>query len=261
MLVLDAGDFSRGNALVDYFKGENAVDFLNITKYDAIALGNHEFDFGLDTLKNNLSKANFKVLGANVCDKKTGKVIFDSNAIFEFDNMKVGVFGLTTPSTFTASNPINVADMDFLDDEELMNCVQDQIYSLKKAGYTVNYVNTVHLVPWKFITNSDCSDYIFKMLDVNTSIDILKPILHIPILLLHECDLTRSVTRFSEEYKQAIKDAHLKDAQVYFKKQIGALKDEISLYSAIHFHLVLFPVPNKESIVDGFYKRVEPFRG
>lgn len=102
---------------------------------------------------------------------------------------------------------------------------------------------------------------IFKMLDVNTSIDILKPILHIPILLLHECDLTRSVTRFSEEYKQAIKDAHLKDAQVYFKKQIGALKDEISLYSAIHFHLVLFPVPNKESIVDGFYKRVEPFRG
>lgn len=134
VLVLDAGDFSRGNALVDYFKGENAVDFLNITKYDAIALGNHEFDFGLDTLKNNLSKANFKVLGANVCDKKTGKVIFDSNAIFEFDNMKVGVFGLTTPSTSTASNPINVADLDFLDDEELMNCVQDQIYSLKKAG-------------------------------------------------------------------------------------------------------------------------------
>ena len=101
---------------------------------------------------------------------------------------------------------------------------------------------------------------ILKMLDGNTSIDLLKPNLHIPILLLHECDLTRSATRFSEEYKQSIKNAHLKDAQDYFKKQVEELKDEISLYSAIHFHLVLFPVPSKESVVNGFYKRIEPFR-
>lgn len=101
---------------------------------------------------------------------------------------------------------------------------------------------------------------ISKKLDVSTSIDLLKPILHIPILLLHECDLTKATTVFSDEYKRLIKEAHLKDAQDYFKKQIMALKGEISLYSAIHFHLVLFPVPNKDSVVDGFYKRIEPFR-
>ncbi len=134
VLVLDAGDFSQGNTLVNYFKGEDAVEFLNIAKYDAVALGNHEFDFGLDALKNNVSKAKFKVIDANVCDKKTGKTLFDSNAIFEFKNMKVGVFGLTTPATSTTSNPLNVASVNFLNDEELINCVQDQIYELKKAG-------------------------------------------------------------------------------------------------------------------------------
>ncbi len=101
---------------------------------------------------------------------------------------------------------------------------------------------------------------ISKMLDVQTSIDLVKPILHIPILLLHECNLTKAATGLSDEYKRSIKEAHLKNAQDYFKKQIGALKDEIPLYSAIHFHLVLFPIPNKDSVVDGFYKRIEPFR-
>ena len=101
---------------------------------------------------------------------------------------------------------------------------------------------------------------ISKMLDVQTSIDLVKPILHIPILLLHECNLTKAATGLSDEYKRSIKEAHLKNAQDYFKKQKGALKDEIPLYSAIHFHLVLFPIPNKDSVVDGFYKRIEPFR-
>lgn len=101
---------------------------------------------------------------------------------------------------------------------------------------------------------------ISQMLDVNTSIDALKPILHIPILLLHECQITQQETGFTDDYKSKVKAAHLREAKSYFKKQIEALKDVIPLYSEMHFHLILFPVPQKERIVDEFYKRVEPYR-
>lgn len=101
---------------------------------------------------------------------------------------------------------------------------------------------------------------ISKLLDNNTSIDELKPILHIPILLLHECQITQKETIFSNDYKRKIKEAHLNAAKRYFKGQTNALKLKVSLYGEIHFHLILFPVPRKQDVVEGFYRRIEPFR-
>lgn len=65
VLLLDAGDFSQGTPYFNFFNGRIEVDALNRMKYDAVTLGNHEFDNGIDTLATILSKAEFPVVSSN----------------------------------------------------------------------------------------------------------------------------------------------------------------------------------------------------
>lgn len=65
VLLLDAGDFSQGTPYFNFYNGRVEVDALNRMKYDAITLGNHEFDNGIDTLAVILKKAQFPVLSSN----------------------------------------------------------------------------------------------------------------------------------------------------------------------------------------------------
>ena len=67
---------------------------MNALKYDAATIGNHEFDFGYDQLKKNLSSARFKVVCADVLDKK-GNTIVDANYVFTTPSgLKIGFFGM-----------------------------------------------------------------------------------------------------------------------------------------------------------------------
>lgn len=91
------------------------------------------------------------------------------------------------------------------------------------------------------------------------SIDSIKSKLHIPILLLHECEQTASCTALSQQYKQDVIEYHQQRATAYFKKHIKALKD-VYLYESITFHLILFPVPDKAPIIDKFIKEVQNFK-
>ncbi len=132
VLLLDAGDFSQGTNLVNYYKGLNSIYFMNAAGYDAVSLGNHEFDFGLDSLKAMAEAADFPILDANVISKETGLPYLDDNEIFNFGDMKVGVFGLDTPETQTKSSPKNVKDVTFLDGAELYACAQAQVDFLEE---------------------------------------------------------------------------------------------------------------------------------
>lgn len=127
VLLLDAGDFSQGTNLVNYYKGLDAVYFMNAAGYDAVSLGNHEFDFGLDSLKALTEAAEFPILDANIISKETGLPYLDDNEIFTFGDMKVGVFGLDTPESQTKASPKNVKDVTFLAGEELYACAQAQV--------------------------------------------------------------------------------------------------------------------------------------
>lgn len=99
-----------------------------------------------------------------------------------------------------------------------------------------------------------------SLLDKDTSLDKLKPHLHVPILLLHECEITSKTKLKNEEYLNSIKEQYADRATVYFKKQIEKCKDDIFMYSDICFHLMLVPVPNKEEIVNMFVNRAKAFR-
>lgn len=92
------------------------------------------------------------------------------------------------------------------------------------------------------------------------SIDPIKSRIHVPILLLHECAITASETKLSNEYLNKISRCHKNRAESYFTKQSAALS-EIHNITEITFHLILFPVPEKEPIVSQFVGDVKYHKG
>ncbi|VVH63712.1 conserved hypothetical protein [uncultured Gammaproteobacteria bacterium] len=97
-------------------------------------------------------------------------------------------------------------------------------------------------------------------LNGKNSLDNIKPKINIPILLLYECNITNKANEFTNEYKNRIISFHKEKANQYFKKQIGKMHS-IFKYSDIQFHLILFPVPNKDTIVDAFLEEANHYRG
>jgi len=83
------------------------------------------------------------------------------------------------------------------------------------------------------------------------SIDEIKDILHVPIMIIHECSLTSSQSMISDQYKQDVVKYHTDAAKAYIDKQNDKLS-ALFCYDKIVFHVILFPVPSKSSIVDTF---------
>jgi len=135
VLLLDAGDFSQGQTLVNHFKGVNAAEYLALAGYDAVALGNHEFDFGYDNLLKTVDAlGGIPVLNANLLKKGTDEPAFGDSVIFEVAGLKIGVFGLNTAETQTKSSPSSVKDVTFLDMQEMFDVAQAQVDALTEAG-------------------------------------------------------------------------------------------------------------------------------
>jgi 2',3'-cyclic-nucleotide 2'-phosphodiesterase/3'-nucleotidase len=113
---LDGGDQFQGTMEVMLSDGSIMKDFYNYAKLDAIAIGNHEFDYGIETLKQHIKNEKFPTLCANLYDKKNKKYIWEEGMwenvkpyhIFSVENpsIKIGVIGLATAETtlFTATD-------------------------------------------------------------------------------------------------------------------------------------------------------------
>ena len=131
VLVLDAGDFSQGDTSVSLSEGATAIELMNMAGYDAVALGNHEFDYGFEALKKNMESAQFPVLAANV--KYNGELAFDDAAVFTTPGgTKIGVFGLDTPETATKAHPGKIQGVTFAGGEELYQIAQDMANMLRE---------------------------------------------------------------------------------------------------------------------------------
>ncbi|MPM22692.1 hypothetical protein SDC9_69150 [bioreactor metagenome] len=134
VLLLSAGDAVQGTPLVNLSQGASAVEFMNAAGYDAMAAGNHEFDWGYDNLKSLVADMDFPFLAANILDTATKKPVFQANKIFETKAGKVGVFGLATPETMTKAHPDKVKGLTILMGDELFASAQAQVKELKDAG-------------------------------------------------------------------------------------------------------------------------------
>jgi 2',3'-cyclic-nucleotide 2'-phosphodiesterase (5'-nucleotidase family) len=134
VILVDAGDYSQGTTYVSTTKGADAIDMMNAAGYDFATIGNHEFDYGYAQLAENMEKAEFKVLCADVLDAE-GTPIFDANAIYTTeDGLKIGFFGLETPEAQTKANPALIKGLTFVAEQELYDCAQAQVDALQAEG-------------------------------------------------------------------------------------------------------------------------------
>ena len=113
----------------------------------------------------------------------------------------------------------------------------------------------------QLVENKGLAAKIKLALSPDNSMDNIKPILHIPILLLHECTLTAEAKDMDDEYREKIRKHHLDRATAYFKKQIETLAGRVAKYSSIKFHIILFPVPDRQELVERFSSAVAYHKG
>ena len=95
--VLNAGDDFQGTPISSITKGRSQIELMNIISPDAMVLGNHEFDYGLPSLRENISVARFPIIGANLFDSSTGSTFVPSAVVKQFNNVKLGIIGLLPP--------------------------------------------------------------------------------------------------------------------------------------------------------------------
>lgn len=105
-LFLFAGDTLSPSVASSMFRGRQMIDLWNAVHLDFAVLGNHEFDFGDDVLKERIAESKFTWFASNVTEKSTGRPFANTPPyqIVEVAGVKVGVFGLLTPATADASN-------------------------------------------------------------------------------------------------------------------------------------------------------------
>ena len=114
-LALDAGDTFHGLTLINLSRGSNMAMLMNLSGFDAMTPGNHDFNFGSQRLIELARILNFPVLSANLMDKDKTQYIFRPYKSYDFNGVKVAVIGLSTPETAYKTNPFNVKDIAFTD--------------------------------------------------------------------------------------------------------------------------------------------------
>ena len=95
-VALHAGDEFTGTPICTFTEGQSQIELLNVIQPDAFEVGNHEFDYGWDTLRERLAQATFPVLCGNVIDTSTGEPIYPATLILERGGVKIGIIGINT---------------------------------------------------------------------------------------------------------------------------------------------------------------------
>ena len=148
-LVVDAGDAFQGLPISNSTKGEARAGILNEMNYDAMAVGNHEFDFGLDEAKKYKEILKFPLLSANTY--VNGARLFEAATIVDKDKNREGdefvVIGVTTPETATKTHPKNVKGVTFTEPIAEVNKVIEEIQAkaLAEGKDYKHYVVLAHL--------------------------------------------------------------------------------------------------------------------
>lgn len=154
-LLVDAGDASQGVPFANISKGADVIKLTNAMKYDVGVLGNHEFDYGLDTMFSNVRSSNYPTLSANtyygdqpILKGVNGQGQSDNNGcdlIKTVNGIKVGFFGIETPETAYKTNPSyltgSAGNVTFKDP---VSVSQQEINTLKSEGAQV-IVGIMHI--------------------------------------------------------------------------------------------------------------------
>jgi 5'-nucleotidase len=138
-LLLDGGDLMQGTAISNLTQGESVIEYYDAVGYDAAAIGNHEFDWGIEVLEKRIAQARFAWLSANIERKADGTrpPWALPTATVRRKGLVIGIVGVTTRSTPTTTLPEYVADMRFTD---LAEAVRTRAVELERAGADLIFV-------------------------------------------------------------------------------------------------------------------------
>ena len=137
LLLFDSGDFSQGSGYYTLFKGEVEVGLMNQMHYDAVTIGNHEFDFGLDNMAKLFRQANFPVVCSNY--DVTGTVLeglVKPYIILKRHGVKIGVFALCPPLKGLVFDG-NCEGIAYLDPAETAQKYIDLLRKLEKCDLVI----------------------------------------------------------------------------------------------------------------------------
>ena len=133
VVFVDTGNFSYGDEASKNSNGKSSIEILNLAEYDIVVPGSFEFNYGIDTLIENMNSLNAHVVCCNIYDIKNNKLAFAPYVIYKLGNINVGFVGVTSPDAmFIKNNYENFFDKDgnqliYLFDDENGNALYGQV--------------------------------------------------------------------------------------------------------------------------------------
>ncbi|HAU5066547.1 TPA: bifunctional UDP-sugar hydrolase/5'-nucleotidase [Citrobacter amalonaticus] len=144
VLLLSGGDINTGVPESDLQDAEPDFRGMNLIGYDAMAVGNHEFDNPLTVLRQQEKWAKFPFLSANIYQKSTGERLFKPWAIFKRQDLKIAVIGLTTDDTAKIGNPEFFTDIEFRKPAEEAKVVIQELQMKEKPDVMIATTHMGH---------------------------------------------------------------------------------------------------------------------
>ena len=132
VLLLSGGDINTGVPESDLQAAEPDFRGMNLIGYDAMAVGNHEFDNPMSVLRQQEKWAKFPFLSANIYQKSTGERLFKPWMIFDRQGLKIAVIGLTTDDTAKIGNPEYFTDIEFRKPADEAKLVIEELQQTQK---------------------------------------------------------------------------------------------------------------------------------
>lgn len=137
LLLFDSGDFSQGSSYYSMFKGDVEVGLMNMMRYDAATIGNHEFDFGMENMARLFRMADFPIVCANY--DFTGTCVeglVKPYVVIRRNGVKVGVFGLSPKMKGLVSDK-NCVGVKYLDPVKAAQKTADLLKNKEKCDLVV----------------------------------------------------------------------------------------------------------------------------
>ncbi|EES3188017.1 bifunctional UDP-sugar hydrolase/5'-nucleotidase [Escherichia coli] len=144
VLLLSGGDINTGVPESDLQDAEPDFRGMNLVGYDAMAIGNHEFDNPLIVLRQQEKWAKFPLLSANIYQKSTGERLFKPWALFKRQDLKIAVIGLTTDDTAKLGNPENFTDIEFRKPADEAKLVIQELQQTEKPDIIIAATHMGH---------------------------------------------------------------------------------------------------------------------
>lgn len=137
LLLFDSGDFSQGSSYYSMFKGDVEVELMNMMRYDAATIGNHEFDFGMENMARLFRMADFPIVCANY--DFTGTCVeglVKPYVVIRRNGVKIGVFGLSPKMKGLVSDK-NCVGVKYLDPVKAAQKTADLLKNKEKCDLVV----------------------------------------------------------------------------------------------------------------------------